>query len=721
MKEKDADIFTNDPEDTAKAREWAENRARAQRELDALHAELVQLQAAISQPPGLILLDRLKAARKATQEAQDQATEAATIAATAQQIAAKFEADQVGPAKDNVRTATANLAEGLAALLREASTTSALTATVDGLSLRQRYLAATAAGPRWDHTTIPFLPEPGAIPLDPEMALPAVGELDYLKLLEVLDRLDQKVDAVADLITAESVHQLVQGNLVRSGAAVDVAATGAVPDSFDVIRTPQTGETVTHRILLLSDAAAAPRWPVQAGPGSHADPLASMWLTTLLPNPASVGVAVARKDPATGELSHPVSITLDRLGLDPLSLIRAAVDPGEMAQRVAFAARQEWQVTLGEASEIGPVVLGPVDTAYQLQDLVAAAKQARALLGSARALSGDDLAPAAASPLPVRAETADSLINRITTVDAALQTCLEDLEAAASGTDRLRLAGALLAASSWGIAAATPQVNEALPSLQTLQAQAAQARAALTRRRDTGPEVPAAGDDPSVAVRAARERLIALLGWQTPILVELAAPTGSAWTPLAGQPLHGAEPATLRNWLASHALVRPAVAALLDTYDLSEVLELDGRLEPAATQLSVSATTDQAWHGADADPPVGLTSVVIQRAYSGSPLAITGLAIDSWTQRTYAPVSTERQPEGRHQAAVAFHFDEPDSTPPQVILVAVAPDVSPDRQPSNWDLETLCDTLLNTLGLARQRAVPAERTAARGVTIKGAP
>jgi hypothetical protein len=733
MKTKDADIFTNDPENAAGVRAWAEDRARAQSELSALHAELVQLRVAVSQPPGSFLLGQLAEARSATQKAQDHATETARIAATAQHAAADFEANQVAHAEAALDTATHNLAEALAGLLREASTTSALTATVDGLSLRQRYLSGTAGAPaRWDHTTIPFLPQPGAVPLDPELVLPAVGEPEYAALLTVLELLDSKVDAVADLITAESVHQLVQGNLVRSGAAIDVAATGAVPDGFDVIRTPQTGETLTHRVLLLSDTAASPRWPTPTGPGSLADPLASTWLTTLLPDPASVGVTVGRQDPATGERDHLVSITLDRLQLDPLSLMRAAADTGELTQRLALVARQEWQTTLGEASETGAIVLVPGNSAYQLEDLVISAQQARALLGSAHALNADDLTTPGASAVPVTAAAADSLLTRIITVDTALQTCINDLEAATGGTDRIQLAATLLAASAWGIAAATPQIDEALPDLPTLRFQAAQARTALARRRSTSSELPATGDDPTATLRAARERLIALVGWQTPILVELAAPTGSAWEPLAGQPLLGAEPAALRQWLDSYALVRPAVAALIGAYDLAEALEVGARLDPVATQLSASTTSDRMWHGSDANPPVGLTNVVIQRTYSGSPTNITGLAVDSWNQRTYAPVpngpvalngsgSTVGQPEGRHQAAVAFHFDEPDSTPPQVVLVAVAPDLSADRQPSNWDLETLCNTLLSTLALARQRALPAERATTHGITIKGAP
>ena len=183
------------------------------------------------------------------------------------------------------------------------------------------------------------------------------------------------------------------------------------------------------------------------------------------------------------------------------------------------------------------------------------------------------------------------------------------------------------------------------------------------------------------------------------------------WRPLTGgTDLAGADPASLRSWLDSYALVRPAVGALVDTYDLTEALTTGATLDATATQL-LPGDPDPVWRGPDPSPPAGLTSIVVARSFDGSPAGLTGLAVDAWTQRV---------PGTRQQAAVAFHYDEPDCTPPQVALVAVAPDLTADRQPGSWDLETLTDTLLATLAMARQRAVATENTAVRGITVKEA-
>ncbi|MGW4873927.1 hypothetical protein [Streptomyces chartreusis] len=727
MKTRNEDLVTVDPEDAAAAADWARRRARAQRELADLQAERAQLHTLVSQPPGSPLLAAVKTTRTATGAAQDAATTAAGVAKASRQAAEQFAQMEVAAAEEAVDQATLALSTTLADLLREAKTTSALTATVDGLALRRRYLTGSAtAPPRWDHTTLPFLTQPGDAPLDPQLVLPAIGEPDYGALLQVLQRLDTGVDAVADLITAESVHQLVQGNVVRSGAALDVAASGSVPDSFEVIRTPQTGEMVTHRVLLLADAEAAPRWPAAAGPASLADPLTAAWITSLLPDPAKIEVTATRLDPVTSAPSDLISFTLDALALDPLGLVRATADAGELAQRLALHARREWR-SAGRDADHGAVRVEFGATSYALSDLISAADRVRALLAAGRALTGDDLIAPVAPSSPVAAAAAAELTARVAAVESALDATVAELDMAAASTDPYAIAVALLAASGWGVASATPQLTEELPALAALQTQAAHAAHELTSRQSAAPAL-MPPSDPDHFARSAQERLIALVGWRLPVSLALATSNDTEWAPVTGTagPLPGAEPAILRAWADAYAQVRPAVAALVEAYDAAEALETGGTLHLAATQLGTANVAT--WLGADPDPPSGLVSVVAQQAFTAPPATITGLAVDGWTQVTCAPSeSADSGPigmraaantSGRQRPAVAFHYDEPDSTPPQVALVAVAPDLTAGRIPGAWDLETLCDTLLETLALARQRAVAAERSAVRGLTLR---
>ncbi|NLF77395.1 MAG: hypothetical protein GX573_16990, partial [Chloroflexi bacterium] len=74
-------------------------------------------------------------------------------------------------------------------------------------------------------------------------------------LAEIAAEMDAVVaafDAAGDLLLAESMYQLVQGNLDRAGAALDAAATGEIlPPALQVVETPSAGVGVDHRLFVV--------------------------------------------------------------------------------------------------------------------------------------------------------------------------------------------------------------------------------------------------------------------------------------------------------------------------------------------------------------------------------------------------------------------------------------------------------------------------------------
>ncbi len=103
----------------------------------------------------------------------------------------------------------------------------------------------------------------------------------------MLDDLVDALDAVGDLLLAESVHQLVGGNPMRAGIAADTLGQGTdVPDRFDVLRTPHRGSPVTHRAatLLPADPALPAGWARDAF--AKLDPRVEAWVAAVL-GPAS--------------------------------------------------------------------------------------------------------------------------------------------------------------------------------------------------------------------------------------------------------------------------------------------------------------------------------------------------------------------------------------------------------------------------------------------------
>ena len=97
--------------------------------------------------------------------------------------------------------------------------------------------------------------------------------------------------------------------------------------------------------------------------------------------------------------------------------------------------------------------------------------------------------------------------------------------------------------------------------------------------------------------------------------------------------------------------------------------------------------------GAEGPPPAGTVGVVAHAPGGFDPTRpLAGLFVDAWA---------EVIPSAEHTAGVAFHYDAPGARPPQAILLAVHPDLEPER----WNLQYLLETLQETISLARVRTV----------------
>ena len=110
-----------------------------------------------------------------------------------------------------------------------------------------------------------------------------------------LQDLDAAIDAVVDVTTAESVYQIVQGNLDRAAATFDAVATGQVaPPALDVALTPRRSRAVTHRLGIALEPAEADPTQVSKAPGVLAAlaPAVDRFVRDVLPDAARVVGAV---------------------------------------------------------------------------------------------------------------------------------------------------------------------------------------------------------------------------------------------------------------------------------------------------------------------------------------------------------------------------------------------------------------------------------------------
>ena len=721
------DEFTVDPEDSGALVAWTAERTALLRSLDTAQRRVATLDTILATPAAGAAQQESAAAHAALDQARAAAAAAQAHSDAAEAEARRFEANEVAAAAVAADEATLAVSQALAELLRDSAVSTSVTAAVDGLALRERYRVATSVSPpAWDHTTIPFPAGPGDV-IDPELTLPAVdpaADSDHRRLLAVLDRLDERVDTVADLTTAESVHQLVAGNATRSGGSLAVAAEGRVPDAFDVIRTPRRGHDVVHRLIALTDPAAPAPWTVpHPGPAAALDPVSTGWAAGLLPDPARITVRLRLVGPDGADLADPLDLPLSALGLDALGWVRVAAGGPELDLRLARAAEAARRAQ-GDPSPEGRTVVDDTRALGDLglADLLAAAQATGRVLAAARALAPQDLAHPAAPDAPApTAAAADRVAQRVRAAETWTVALTDDLEAAAVAApttpDPGPLLGRLLDAAAAGVAEALPHPGgPAVPDAALLRALAGAAAGRLRLRLAA---TPFAADpaDPAGTLARARARADELAGMRLPLPAELAPaldPTTKGDLAAGANRLGGADAPTVRAWLLDQARVRPATRALADALDLADVLGATALLDPRVAQLP--ATSPDTWAGAIATPPPGTVSLVVQATYgSAVPATVAGLVVDEWSQ----PVADDG-----HDSGLAFHYDRPDAAPPQAVLVAVHPnpdpEPAPDGTPGTWDLDTLLDVVTSTLALAQDRATAAERAHTGGIEVPDA-
>jgi hypothetical protein len=670
------------------------------------------------------------------------------------------------------------------------------------------------------------------IPWESGLPGPAAQKEDYEACWNELMNLDDAVDAINDLVIAESIHQVAQGKAVRAGATLDAIALGeAPPPDLEVIRTPRSGIGITHRIaVIFSGPPATPAWGAET-PRAKAEPCLNAWAATLLgPDAAGARCHVEYLDPGTDEAADQKNprgqkfVSLSELRLHPIDLVylpesEEKAQQSELEQRVAYYALQNRPTGVPADAKVRlKFVHDPSNSDWPpgapgFAEILEAARTARRLITGARALAARDLAlperlvsgeseadAAGDSSLRLSQRAAVSVdafkekhillkdrlwydlrlmsVDRVTelpdgghnlVIVALVGTALhirlfnaedqrvvdksenelisgETLTALKKKLERSPLpdvsllsqsetqqlirdatsiAGypaypkfepeavreCLMELANFGISGAVPlsatehelspeRRDVALEMLRT-QAESVEREAAERVKRIQDLDAKYAAN-PSTAPVTTRDyhlaRLRAVFGPEFRVLPHFV-PDNAADLKAAFQvneALQGDNRLAPVTWFQRVARVRDGAARLDAAMLYAEALGgaalgfIVGQLPYGPDPNDPSMK--EPWVGLSVIPQGGRVSIVAL-APSGidpeKPLA--GLLVDEWV---------ETVPSARETTGVAFHFDSPQSRAPQSILLAVPP-----NNRAEWDLETLEATLLETLELAKLRAV----------------
>lgn len=491
----------------------------------------------------------------------------------------------------------------------------------------------------------------------------------------VLRRLNVAVDAAADLLQAEQVHHFARGNLTAAVNTLgDIERGLTPPPELDFVRTPRSGVSVTHRVAILLAPGADPAagWAqATASPRSQAEPALDAWLSRRL-GPATTNLTLIDGDGAEQ------AVPLADLKITASDFVRLAgageAGVAELAARAARAAAAPEQFVRPRLSVAGT-----------LADLLELARSLGLLLGVAKPLDGTRLQPPHFDPLP--GIDLGELATRAAQAEQAVRSTIAALDSALADTDAAAVDAAL--AASWDLSLG----DAALPAMRdepSLRGAAERARAALAARLPAPGAPPPPDDSPEVLI----SRIEALLGPGTVVLPRFVAANAAELAASRDDPaLAGEEPLVAETWLTRLERVREPLMRL--GIALREAEAMGG----AALALDLAQVPHQvgaAWNGRPAPAYVdGAASLVLvggEALTSRGPLA--GLLIDEFTEFVPAPSET---------TGIAFRYEPPQAMAPQSFLLAVPPVIG-----ESWTIGTLNQVLLETLELARLRALDPE-------------
>ena len=612
---------------------------------------------------------------------------------------------------------------------------------------------------RRDHTLFEIL----AASATATMPLPA-GALDAQHrngMFKALDSLADGLDAVADLSLSEAVFQIVRGNFPRAAAVIAALAEGKPVPRPQIARTPRSGTTVVHRVLLplprfdghtlssteVADAAALaaaraaalpPSWstPMTMTARANTEPGLNFWLGQLLGDPDRI--ACRYEDPATGAGVR--QVTAKQLGLQPLDLLAmlgAGLEDGaaELAARIVYFSLPG-DLDLAKDLAAGPrpplvLHLDERDPAWTSADRTFAEVEPllveiRAMLGSARAAVREDvLFDETVAAIPSSgAPTWDTgeFNARVTEAQVRLRNFGTELMAVlANGppTDDIDAIdpaawamthtaifddSAILARTRelglLALRAARFGITIALPPIrfETVDGTIASLRAAIVNGF-----VQVVGRMRSAKTAVDANDLLsatrAIFGNSFLAAPAFTLPDADTIRAqlAAGDLLRGGDAFAMDGWLAGVSAVREPIAALRRAWTLGEAFGADS---PSPRPAQLPAQPGDAW--------LGLPFPADYRP-SSDKLSLVLLIGDGWSGAAPEVAAilvdqwTETIPNRTETTGVGMFYDSPDSMPPQSLLLVVPPVVR-----GMWRWDDLVQTLHDTLDLARSRAVEPE-------------
>lgn len=563
-------------------------------------------------------------------------------------------------------------------------------------------------------------------------------------LIAELDRLNNIADALGDLSIAEGVFQTVQGNVSKANAMTNAVASGKNIHVPDVIKTPRTGTQLTNRITLNfeplvmeSEEDENPEiasWdlgssPVSISPRSQAEPSFNYWLKSIIGDPDLIRCKVSVAD----TIPYDVDVKLKEFDLQPIDILdifpdQLVNDTSDLCRWIRRIVRRDGDGLLDTVplvitfDEVAEPAAG-VRTFSEIHPLL---RQVKRVLGNSRHLTTTDIISPAMTGGVTNEYDLEEAYDRYSN---ARTTMLNDRLSLAFATSalpgfedavlsdftalRLELDKMISYSMPGCIFESLIDISEA--AYNALYAAGADTGEKLAERlhdlSELGISAPGLDEDHDQYIAKIDAAMKIIFGNQFRFIPHYKldpdhATSLEAQYPGGGTLLddHSTNPLITEEWLQGVARVRQKTA----DYEMLSILATSWNislidlctLQPA--QFPYGA--DERWMAVKVDDEENIRQnrlslgMCLPESYDADANQ-SGLLIDEWVE--IIPNRTET-------SGVAFHYEQPESKPPQCIILAVSP-VSDGLD--FWTWENLLEIVNGTLDEAKRRAVDYEDVA----------
>lgn len=540
-----------------------------------------------------------------------------------------------------------------------------------------------------------------------------------------LSHLEENLDALSDLLMAESVYQMTKGNTERSAAAMRALNDGGKIDTPEIIDTPRRGFNYLQRVgVMLNSLNNKPNaWNTSVTPRAFINPQINQWLSRQLPAPSRIIINIKLEDETN--LKWPLS----NADFQPIDLVYMLQDQQGFVQDSLFFILLKEQVRIKNPLRSDTLMTidikdktGFTSNQISLFELLPLFESLARLLQHARPMFPEDLVvPSEVTQTLSSGEIVfDNLKQGLNQILAnggdfslgiqqdKLQNQLEQLVNNIENTQAEQkydqLYRSLLETSNYGYKEAVPSVERHFSpaNLTALGSHATNIIQQLDKKLESARTlISTIGDDlsPRDQWTSLSEIAQQIFGNAFKLFPEFKPVNAPVLTKALNRDSlkNSDQTFIVEDWLQGVSLVRSPVKP----YSQLSALREGFNCKDQAKKLQIIQLPD-------GNSPWIASNLPGEELINGDTLSVAievesainaqnnyiGLIIDEWY---------EQIPDETISSGVTFNYNQPDCEAPQTLLLAVSP-----NETGSWQWDDLMLTITETMEMAKKRAVDPE-------------